>query len=413
MDRNKANVIRKESIKDLAIFGGTPAFPERLHVGRPNVPNRHRFISRINDILDTRWLTNRGVYVREFEKRLADLIGVKHCISMCNGTIALEIAARAAGIKGEIIVPSFTFIATVHAMQWQEIVPVFCDIDPKTGNIDPACVEKLITPRTSGIVGVHLWGRPCDIDGLNRIAQKYNLKLLFDAAHAFGCSYKGKMIGNFGDAEIYSFHATKIINTLEGGAVVTNNDALAEKVRLMQNFGFSGHDNVIYIGTNGKMNEISGAAGITALESLDDFISVNRRNYKHYREELAGIPGINVLMYDESEKCNYQYIIVDFDASVTKITRDLILQILHSENVLARRYFYPGAHRMEPYRSYFPNAGLLLPVTNMVVDRILSLPTGTAVDRPTISNICQIICFVVAHGKKITERLSGNKENKI
>ena len=181
---------------------------------------------------------------------------------MCNATVALEIAIRAMGMSGEVIVPSFTFVATAHALQWQEITPVFCDIDPRTHNLDPNRIEEMITPRTTGIIGVHVWGRPCAVDALAEIAQRRHLKLLFDAAHAFGCSYQGQMIGNFGDAEVFSFHATKFFNTFEGGAVVTNDDELAAKMRLMKNFGFHGYDNVIYVGTNGKMSEVSAAMGL-------------------------------------------------------------------------------------------------------------------------------------------------------
>lgn len=199
----------KTRLEHLAIFGAAPAFNEKLHVGRPNIGNRDRLFQRINDLLDRRWLTNNGSYVQEFEQRIADMIGVKHCIPMCNGTVALEIAIRAAGLTGEVIIPSFTFIATAHALQWQEITPVFCDIDPHTYTINPWRVEAMITPRTTGIIGVHLWGQPCNVEALTEIARKHNLKLMFDAAHSFGCSYNGQMIGNFGDAEVFSFHATK------------------------------------------------------------------------------------------------------------------------------------------------------------------------------------------------------------
>ena len=271
---------------------------------------------------------------------------------MCNGTVALEIAIRALGMEGEVIVPSFTFIATAHALQWQGITPVFCDIDPRTHTLDPGKVEQAITPRTTGIIGVHVWGHTCDIDALAEIAARRGLKLLFDAAHAFACSYKGRMIGSFGDAEVFSFHATKFFNTLEGGAVVTNDDELAKKLRLMRNFGFTGYDKVSYLGTNGKMNEISAAMGLTSLESLDEFIAVNRRNYLRYREELRDIAGARVLTYDETESCNYQYIVLELDEAVTRIvSRDELWRILTAENVMARRYFYPGCHRMEPYRS--------------------------------------------------------------
>ena len=298
----------KQSPGELALFGGTPAFAEKLHVGRPNIGNREKLLARINDMLDRRWLTNDGPYVQEFEKKICELIGVRHCVAMCNATVALEIATRALELKGEVIVPSFTFIATAHALSWQEITPVFCDIDPKTHNLDPAKVEKMITPRTTGIIGVHVWGRACDIDGLAEVARRHKLKLMFDAAHAFGCSYKGRLLGAFGEAEVYSFHATKFLNAFEGGAVVTNNDELAKKMRLMKNFGFAGYDNVIYPGTNGKMPEPSGAMGLTGLESLDDFIAVNRKNYELYQAELAGIPGVSMLTYDTREKNNFQYL---------------------------------------------------------------------------------------------------------
>jgi len=175
-------------VSSLAIFGGKPAFVEPLHVGRPNVGNRNMFDARVKDILDRRWLTNAGVYVNDFELRVAQFVGVEHCVAMCNGTVALEIAIRALGMTGEVIVPSFTFIATIHALQWQGITPVFCDINPATHNIDPLKVEQLITPRTTGIIGVHLWGRPCASDELTEIAQRHGLKLLFDSSHAFGCS---------------------------------------------------------------------------------------------------------------------------------------------------------------------------------------------------------------------------------
>jgi len=396
----------KKSVEDLAILGGSPAFDVMLHVGRPNIGNRERFLERINDMLDRRWLTNRGPYVQEFEKKIGGLIGVKHCIAMCNGTVALEIAIRATELTGEVIVPSFTFIATAHALQWQGITPVFCDIDANSHNIDPGRVEELITPRTTGIIGVHVWGRPCDVESLAEIARRRNLKLLYDGAHAFGCSHKGRMIGNFGDAEVFSFHATKFFNTFEGGAVVTNNDELAAKIRLMKNFGFAGLDNVIYIGTNGKMNEASAAMGLTVLESLNEIIEVNRRNYQAYRDGLADLPGVQLISYDERERCNFQYIVVEIDEAEAQISRDLLVDILHAENVRARRYFYPGCHRMEPYRSYSPNAGLMLPETERIVKRVLSLPTGTSVDVKDINQICEIIQFVVEHGEEIAFALS-------
>jgi len=394
----------KRTIDNLAIFSGQPSFKEKLHVGRPNLGNTQRFLERTQDILERRWFSNNGHYVQEFEKELAKLLGVKHCIVMCNATVALEITIRALGLKGEVIVPSFTFVATAHALQWQEITPVFCDIDPETHLLDPACVEKMITPRTSGIIGVHLWGRPCAIEALTDIAERFHLQLMFDAAHAFACSHRGKMIGNFGRAEVFSFHATKFFNTFEGGAVATNDDALAEKIRLMKNFGFRGYDNVIYIGTNGKMNELSAAMGLTGLESLNEFIAVNRENYSAYKERLRSIPGVKTAVYDEKEKCNFHYVIAEVDQDKAGLTRDELLAILHAENVLARRYFYPGCHQMEPYRSYFPHAHLLLKNTEALTQKVLSLPNGTSISAPQIQEVCDIIECAVHHAPEIKKR---------
>ncbi len=397
-----------KALDEMAIFGGEPAFGEKLHVGRPNIGNRDRLLERINDILDRRWLTNAGLYVREFERRIAEMVGVRHCIAMCNGTVALEIAIRALGLKGDVIVPSFTFIATAHALQWQEITPVFCDVDPQTHNLDPAMVELSITPHTTGIIGVHVWGRPCDTDRLEWLARKYHLKLMFDAAHALGCSHNGRMIGSFGDAEVYSFHATKFMNTFEGGAVVTNNDDLAAKIRLMKNFGFAGYDNVIYIGTNGKMNEVSAAMGLTALESLDEFIAINRHNYEQYQRGLSGLDGIQLVAYDAAEKNNYQYVIVKVEDELT-LSRDDLVKILHAENVMARRYFYPGCHRMEPYRSLYPHAGLRLPHTEALAKSVLSLPTGTSIDDDAITAVCHLVRLAVTNHREIRDRLERQR----
>lgn len=400
---------RKSSTKDLAIFGGTPAFAELLHVGKPNMGDSESFLSRVRDIMQRLWFSNNGCYVQEFEKELCKLLGVKHCIPMCNATVALEITIRALELKGEVIVPSFTFIATAHALQWQEITPVFCDIDPATHNLNPADVEKLITPRTTGIIGVHIWGRPCATEALSKIAKRHRLKLMFDAAHAFVCSHQGKMIGNFGHAEVFSFHATKFFNTFEGGAVATNDDALAAKIRLMKNFGFQGLDNVTYIGTNGKMTEISAAMGLTGLENVDKFVAANRRNYRAYIEQLSGVPGVKFVRYDEAERCNFHYVVLELDEKEAGISRDQLLALLHAENVLARRYFFPGCHRMEPYRSFFPHAGLLLPETERLTKRVLSLPNGNSIGADEVRGICELIRYAIDNAATIRRALKESK----
>ncbi len=396
----------KNSHRDLAIFGGAPAFHQRLHVGRPNIGSRENLFARIDNILDRGWLTNNGPEVKEFERRIADFAGARHCIATCNATVALGIALRALDLKGEVIVPSFTFIATAHVLQWQGITPVFCDVSKQNHLIDPARVEQLITSRTSGILGVHLWGQACDVGALAEIALRHNLKILYDAAHAFACSHRGRMIGNFGNAEVYSFHATKFFNSFEGGAVVTNDDELAKKIRLMKNFGFSDYDEVSYIGINGKMTEVCAAMGLTSLESIDAFISANRNNYEQYLRELDDVPGVRLLIYDATEKMNYQYVVLEIDPVVAKLTRDEILKVLWAENVYARRYFYPGCHRMEPYRSYYPNAGIMLPVTEQLVAQVLTLPTGASVLPEDISKICQIIKTAVSNAEIVHQLMS-------
>lgn len=383
------------SKSDLAINGAPPAFDEPVHVGRPNIGDRDGFVSRLHKILDNCWLTNDGPMVREFEQRIADYLGVKHCVAMCNGTIALEIAIRALGLRGEVIVPSWTFVATAHALYWQGITPVFADIDPATHNVDPVAVRHAITPRTTGIIGVHLWGRAALVEELQEIAAAHGLRLVFDAAHAFGSTHRGRSIGQFGDCEVFSFHATKAFNTMEGGAVTTNNDEIAETTRLMRNFGFKGYDNVIHPGTNGKMVEACAAMGLANLDGFNDIVATNHRNYSTYRDALVDIPGITLLPYALSERNSYHYVVIEVDER-SRATRDDIVTALHAEHVLARKYFWPGIHRMLPYRELFPNAGLSLEHTRTIAERVIVLPNGTTLSGSAIRLICAVIAVMAA-----------------
>jgi dTDP-4-amino-4,6-dideoxygalactose transaminase len=362
-----------------------------LHVGRPNLGDREVFLTRVADILDRRWLSNRGAYVQEFEARLAEYFGVQHVVAMCNATAALEIAARALGLTGEVIVPSYTFIATAHALQWQGIKPVFADIDPATHNIDPGSIERLITTQTSGIVGVHVWGRGCETEAIEALAEHHGLKVMYDASHGFGCTKNREVLGGNGQCEVFSFHATKFINCLEGGAVATNDGELAHRMRMMSNFGFTGYDRVESLGINGKMNEISAAMGLTNLEAMDDIVAINRRNYAAYKDSLAGLTGISVIEYDPAEQHNYQYVVIEVDPCLCAADRDQIVEALHAENVIARKYFWPGCHRMEPYCSQQPDARLQLPETERVAARVVVLPTGQAVDESTVHFVCGVI----------------------
>jgi dTDP-4-amino-4,6-dideoxygalactose transaminase len=395
----------KASLDELAVFGGTPAFAESLCVGRPNLFRREAFLARIGDMLDRRWLSNDGPYVREFEEALERRLGVAHCVAVTNATLGLGIVVRALGLTGEVIVPAFTFAATAHALEWHGIAPVFADADPRTHNLDPEHVERLITPRTTAILGVHVWGRACAVDELTGLARRRGLTLLFDAGHAFACSHRQRMIGNFGRAEVFSFHATKFVHSLEGGAIATNDADLAARLKRMRNFGFSGYDEVSDLGTNGKMNEAAAAMGLTSLESLDEIVRLNKQNYELYRERLGQMPGLRVVEYDARECANYQYVVVEIDPIEAGLSRDALHKALWAEGVLARRYFYPGCHRMEPYRSLPRYRGLQLPVTERIADRVLCLPTGSAVAPRDVELICSLIELCRAHGPELAMRL--------
>lgn len=391
----------KRHVDELAIFGGSSEFTRQLHVGRPHVGDQEALVRRVRDLVDRRWLTNDGDYVQEFERRISDYLGVAHCVATSNGTTALEIAARAAGLHGEVIVPSFTFVATAHALAWQGLTPVFCDVDPVTHNIDPIEAEALVSDETSGIIGTHVWGRSCDVDALSDISRRNGLRLIFDAAHGFGCSRANRMIGTFGDAEVLSFHATKILNSFEGGAIVTNDGVIASRARLMRNFGFADYDEIVSLGINGKMTEAAAAMGLTSLESLDDFVLANRRNYDAYRECLQEATGVSLVTQDETAGQNYHHVALEVDRPTAGLTRDELQQVLWQEGILARRYFFPGVHRTAPYSA---NA-VDLPATERLVERVLVLPSGGELEPRTVADVCALINFVITHAEEVRKRL--------
>lgn len=399
---NNANL--KNTVEDLVLFSGSPLFAAPIHVGQPNIGDRDLFKKYVDEIFESRWLSNNGPFVQKFERKIEELLGVRNCIAMCNGTIALELAIRALGLKGEIIVPSFTFVATAHAIFSEGATPVFCDVNPLTHTIDPKSIENLINNNTSAIMGVHLWGQLCDHSAISEIASNHNLNIIYDAAHAFLCSKDNIMVGNLGDAEVLSFHATKFCNSFEGGAVLTNDDELAQKLRLMRNFGFSGKDQVIHHGTNGKMSEISAAMGIVSLESVDKFINTNKRNYDCYRKRLENIDGIKIIEYNEEDSNNYQYIVLEIDEKEFGLSRDLLLEILTKENILARRYFYPGCHNMEPYKSRYSTDENTLIETISLCNKVIILPTGTSISVNDIENMCGLILFVKQYSTNILQK---------
>jgi dTDP-4-amino-4,6-dideoxygalactose transaminase len=391
----------KHALADLACLGGAPLFNEKCFVGRPNLAPSEEILSELHTIFESRWLSNDGPYLKAFEAQICEKLKVKNCIAVSNGTIGLELLIRALDLKGEVIVPSFTFVATAHALQWLGLKPVFCDILPKTHTLDPAQVKKHISPQTSAILGVHLWGLPCEIKALEALAAEYNLKLIFDAAHAFLCDYQGQSLGNFGNAEVFSFHATKFVNSLEGGAITTNDDQLAEKLRLMRNFGFVDYDQVEALGINAKMNEVCAAVGQSSLKYSQDYIAHNHQNYLAYQQAIAHIPGLSLLPLPASS--NFQYLVIEVNALEFGLTRDQLVKILHAENLIARRYFYPGCHRVRPYAQLYPEAGQYLPITERVSERVMLLPTGTSTTQALIEKTGSLLRFIYEKAAEIQQ----------
>lgn len=394
------------SAAQLALLGADPAFAMPVHVGRPNIGDPEQFFERARGIFDRRWLTNNGPLVQEFEQRIREQAGTEHAIAFCNATVALEVLVRAAGLTGSVVVPSYTFVATAHCLHWMGLRPIFADVDPRSHTLDVQSVREAVAPDTSAILAVHLWGQPCDVDGLAALASDRGLRLFYDAAHAYGCSRGGRPVGSFGDAEVFSFHATKFVNSFEGGAITTNDSELAQRCRLMRNFGFAGIDLVVSEGTNGKMSEVSAAMGLTSLDAMDSIIAHNRRNHEAYGRALADIRGMSLFSFSTDDRANYQYVIATVDADACALDRDELVNVLEAENVLARRYFTPGCHRMEPYRRLVPDAGKKLPVTEQLCRSVLALPTGTAVSVEDVERISGILRTATSAPEEVRRALS-------
>ncbi|MEZ6121818.1 MAG: DegT/DnrJ/EryC1/StrS family aminotransferase [Planctomycetaceae bacterium] len=393
----------KTCLSDFAIAGGRPVFCEPLLVGRPGIPDRQAFLRRVSGILDSGHLTNGGPLVGEFEQRLQDYLGVRHAIAVCNGTAALQVMAMAAELSGEVIVPSMTFIATAHALQWMGLTPIFADIDEHTHTLNPVSVEQCVTSRTSAILAVHLWGNPCDARSLQMIADRHHLKLLFDASHAFGCRTANSRIGNFGHAEAFSFHATKVMHAFEGGAVVTNHAEIAERCRLMRNFGITGLCQIDSLGINAKMNELSAAAGLTSLENLPEVIRHNQRNLSEYRREFQDLPGLTITIPETEEDRNAQYVVARVAEGQFGLNRDQLLTVLRAEGVLARAYFVPGCHHAPPYAGNPKHTPVPLPVTDSLLHDVIQFPSGVSVDDSRIRRIGALLSSIRLHAEELRE----------
>ncbi len=384
----------KTNIRDLAFYNGQPTFKQPLFVNKPNLGNRDYFITLTDEILDSGQFTNNGPKVTKLETEISKYLDVNHCVVVNNGTMAMLLMIKSLELMGEVIIPSFNFISTAHTLSWLGIKPIFCDIDINTHNIDPSKCEELITDKTTAIIATHIWGRSCDVEHLSKIAQKHHLHLIFDAAHAFGCTHNGKLIGSFGDAEVFSFHATKAFHTFEGGAITTTNKEIADKLRIIRNFGFVDYDEVIGVGTNGKMPEICAAMGLSNLKAFSTTMTKCKETYLEYKKCVSNISGVKLIDYDEKEKNNCHYIVLEIDEQKTRISRDDLIKLLHAENIIARRYFYPGNHKMEPYRSLYPSNKHMI-LTDNLASNVLLLPSGATVNNRIIENICALLRFLV------------------
>lgn len=374
---------------ELAINGASPAFAQPLHVGRPSLLAQDRFLELTRQMLSSGWLTNNGPLVQQFESELEAYLGVRHCVSVCNGTIAMLLALRALDLTGEVILPSYSFIATASAVEWMNLTPVFADIDPTTHNLSARAVADLVTEKTSAILPVHLWGNAADIPGLQKVAEARGLHVLYDTAHGFASTCGNRRLGGFGDCEVFSFHATKFFHSIEGGAVTTNDDALADRLRKMRNFGFAGLDHVVGPGINGKLSEVHAAMGLANLSVLERLTHINRRNYVGYADALSDIEGLALLPLSEPKHNNHQYVVLEVGPAYHP-GRDRLLEALRAENILARRYFWPGIHRMPAYTGKPDHQRGPLPHTEAVADRVIVLPTGPGVGDDAIEVVAQV-----------------------
>jgi dTDP-4-amino-4,6-dideoxygalactose transaminase len=395
----------KRSCKDLAIFGGKIASDNILHVNKPNAGSRKSFDDFVDQIWKTRWFTNEGTLSVKLENDIRDKLNVEHCVIMSSGTEAMQVLIKALDLDGEVIMPSFTFISTAHILNFSGIQPVFCDVDPTTCNADVAHCESLITERTTAIIPTHIWGRPCNIEAFEKLAKRYNLRLIFDAAHAFGCTSNGLAIGRYGDAEVFSFNATKSFHCGEGGAVTCTSQKLAEKMRALRNFGFDALDHTVSVGLNAKLPETSAALGLANLEEFDSFVAQSCRTYESYVEKLSDIPQIKFFHYSDHEYHNYHYVSILLDGNCI-LTRDEIVQILHAENILARRYFFPGCHELEPFKTLSVRSGNQLSVTEKISQNVLILPAGSQIFPAEVTLVCDLLRFIFENAVEIKSQLN-------
>ncbi len=362
---------------------------EPLPVGQLYWPSWERYEAVFQDIFARQYYTNHGPLAQALETRLSMMLGVRHAICVSNATVGLMMLCEALGLHGKVITPAFTFVATAQSLSWAGLEPVFCDVEPDTHQLDPACVESLIDPDVSAILPVNLWGDCCAITHLQDVAARNSLHLFFDSAHGFGCSFEHRLLGGFGDAEVFSFHATKVFSAAEGGCITTNDDALATKLRNIRSSYGAGTPVPVVRTSNGRMSEAHAAIALLNLDEFPRFLERNSQIFDSYRANLSDINGLRLYQPVRASATNHQYIVCEIDEHAFGMSRDSLLQILHRHNIIARRYFFPGIHRCPPFKDQ-PGARVL-PVTEYLTEHLLQLPNGALVQEEDVRMICQII----------------------
>lgn len=364
---------------------------DRILVTRSSMPSFEEYCEEIRKLWDSHWLTNSGVEHVEFQRELEVFLNCPHVVLYTNGHLALEniIAAMQFPKGSEVITTPFTFVSTTHAITRNGLVPVFCDINPSDYTIDVEKIESLITEKTVAIVPVHVYGNLCDVERIDLIAKKHNLKVIYDAAHAFAVKYKGVSSANFGDASMFSFHATKVFNTIEGGAVCFRDDSYVAVMNDLKNFGIRGPERVVYVGGNAKMSEFQAAMGICNLRHLDSEIGKRKLVAKRYWSHLDGVPGIKLCKPQEGVEPNYAYFPVVFDGFRT--TRDEVFDALGKEGITARKYFYPITNGIEAYSDLATAGAEKTPVAAYIAERVLTLPMYADLALEDVDRICEII----------------------
>ncbi|MBN2899568.1 MAG: DegT/DnrJ/EryC1/StrS family aminotransferase, partial [Clostridia bacterium] len=342
-------------------------------------------------IWENRILTNNGPFHRQFEQELAEYLGVKHLSLFANGTLALVTALQVLRITGEVITTPFSFVATTHSLWWNNIRPVFADIEPEYFNLDPEKVEAAITPQTTAIMPVHVYGNPCDLDRFQQIADTYGLKLIYDAAHAFGVKIGGNSVLNYGDLSILSFHATKAFNTIEGGAIICHDEKTKNRIDFLKNFGFANEVTVVEPGINAKMNEIQAAYGLVQLKHVSEYISKRRAIAESYRERLASVPGIRILHDIPGIEHSYTYFPILLDEMSYGMSRDALYEKLKESNIFGRRYFYPLISQFPTYRGLASSDPANLPVAVKLASQVLCIPIYPSMDQNDIERVSEAI----------------------